>query len=412
MTTSIFLFGQSKDSLSTNFLKDKLIAVKDISPSNTDFTDLKFLEEELKGVEIIMLGEQGHGDGSSFLAKTRLIKYLHEKQGFNVLVFESGMADAFRVWSQLKSGADSLAVFDLGIFPVWTQMNEVVPLMEYIIDQSKTSNPLILAGFDMQPTGSRIRAKERSGELIQYLKSVVAGFDINNYPKFSGMVSDFAGTMRNKPGQEDRDKLLDEMRTIQVLVRKNDMTIKGQVMSRYLMNLYKTFQLFWDADLANPSNTPHVFNIRDREMAKNMTYLREKVYSSEKMIVWGANTHIGYGRGLLEGDAPDKGMIPMGAYLKTDYQKKVYTLSFTSAMGKTGSLRGETYDLPEGKPGSLEAYLGQLGVEYGFLSFRNNPFGNMKFETRIYGHSEMLAKWPKMTDGVFFIKEMKGSTKR
>ncbi len=38
---------------------------------------------------MVLLGEQHHGDGATFQAKTRLVKYLHEQKGFNVLVWES-----------------------------------------------------------------------------------------------------------------------------------------------------------------------------------------------------------------------------------------------------------------------------------------------------------------------------------
>lgn len=38
---------------------------------------------------VVMLGEQSHGDATAFQVKSNLVKYLHEKKGFNVLAFES-----------------------------------------------------------------------------------------------------------------------------------------------------------------------------------------------------------------------------------------------------------------------------------------------------------------------------------
>jgi len=67
--------------------------IRSLDPSDGDFSDLEPLRAALKGARVVMLGEQSHGDGTTFLAKTRLIRFLHEQMGFNVLAFESGLYD-------------------------------------------------------------------------------------------------------------------------------------------------------------------------------------------------------------------------------------------------------------------------------------------------------------------------------
>ncbi len=411
------LMTMGQDTLLTrDFLAEQVVPISSVSPSETATDDLGFLKQELEGVSVVMLGEQSHGDGASFLAKTRLIKYLHEEMDFDVLVFESGLMDCNRVWNAIKAGADSLGVFDLGLFPVWTQSKQVAPLMQYVLDQAKSTDPLILAGFDIQPTGSAMPMARRLGELKDFLKAHITAFNEEDYPTFFGLMANPQMAMRQKPDTGQKALFAEEVRKMEQAILASASGAEAHIVARAVRNLKQTFDLFWHADLRKPGNTPHVFNLRDKGMAENMTLLREHIYPGKKMIVWGANTHLGYGRGFLGGfdgrDAADPGMVPMGQYLKIDLRDELYTISFTSYEGKVGSMRGDVFDIPPAAEGTLEEILSHLPVDQGFLSLKTPVFNDARFATRMYGHSEMTGRWSKMTDAVFYIKNMTESTKR
>lgn len=411
------LIVMAQDTLLTQqFLEEHIRPIRSIDVAYENTEDLDFLKSELAGVSIVMLGEQSHGDGAAFLAKTRLIKYLHEALDFDVLVFESGLVDGYRVWKAIESGGDSLGVFDLGIFPVWTQSQQVEPLMRYVLDAAKTEDPLILAGFDIQPTGTAIPMDQRFTELKAFLSSHIAGFREEDYPAFFQLVSNPGMAMRQKPDADRKRSFAEEIKKLEQAILNAGAGKKAQVMARSIRNLKQTFDLFWHADLRKPGNTPHVFNIRDKGMAENMVLLKEQLYPGKKMIVWGANTHLGYGRGFLGGfggqEAADPGMVPMGQYLKIDYRDELYTISFTSFEGKVGSMRGDVFDIPAAAEGTLEEKLSRLPIAQGFLSLRNPALIDEKFASRMYGHREMTGRWSKMTDAVFYIKTMTESTKR
>ena len=77
---------ESDHEAKTTWLLDNAIVLDSISPGDQDFSDLEPLKAVLADKRIVLLGERTHGDGAAFLAKTRLIKFLHQEMGFDVLI--------------------------------------------------------------------------------------------------------------------------------------------------------------------------------------------------------------------------------------------------------------------------------------------------------------------------------------
>lgn len=409
LTLCIGSIAQEPSSALNNAVNQNIQSIESIDPKASNFDDLAFLSDELNGVDIVMLGEQSHGDGSTFLAKTRLIKYLHEEQGYDVLVFESGLIDVYRTWKKIQEGADSLSVFNYGIFPIWARSQQVEELFTYILEQADSENPLTIAGFDIQPTGTLMKPEDRVSEITSYLKKTL-NFQEEDYPFFMKSFSNLRNVMQNPLTSEEYQAMKKEYSILQKQILEVDDSREGMIFSRYIDNYFKTITLYSKADLRKPPNTPHVFNIRDREMARNFELIINDLYPGNKFIVWGANSHLGYGRGLLE-DFQDRkpsapAMIPFGQYLKIDYQSSLYTISFTSYEGKIGLFNGTERELPSGHEESLENLLATKENPYLFLSLKDNDFRTLSFPARIYGHAEMNGTWANMTDGIFFIRTM------
>jgi hypothetical protein len=75
-----FLFWNISDKTFFSLQDEKeivadVIPIQSISPHDTNYTDLLFLEKILEGKRIVLLGEPTHLDGSVFSAKTRIIFY-------------------------------------------------------------------------------------------------------------------------------------------------------------------------------------------------------------------------------------------------------------------------------------------------------------------------------------------------
>lgn len=113
-----------------------------------EYNDLKFLKSVLADKQIVSLGEASHGASEYNSMKVRLVQFLHEELGFNVIAFESNLSDTATAYSQVQQTTPEQLMKN-SIFGVW-QVKENLPLFEYIAAQSKTDHPLILTGFDAQ----------------------------------------------------------------------------------------------------------------------------------------------------------------------------------------------------------------------------------------------------------------------
>ena len=175
----------------TEELKHCVRTINSINPTDTSFDDLSFLKERLKNADIVMLGEQNHFDGATFLAKARLIKYLHQELGFDVLVYEAGLYDMDRVWQDIRNKSSrSVSDFSKALYPFWYDNRENEDLLCFILKNAGTKHELELAGLDVQFSGM-IEKQEREAALSRYLASRIPN-DSLCFPSFFALKKDYA----------------------------------------------------------------------------------------------------------------------------------------------------------------------------------------------------------------------------
>lgn len=122
-----------------------------------DFSDLAPLASMIGSARIVALGEESHGDGTAFRTKARLVRYLHEKHGFNVLAFETTMIDCEHAESEASRGAISFQrLVDICVPEPWGRTKQLHPLLAYMESQRGGAHPIRLAGFDIVPQGMTV----------------------------------------------------------------------------------------------------------------------------------------------------------------------------------------------------------------------------------------------------------------
>ena len=268
-------------------LEPILKTIKTIDPKDEDFSDLQFLKKiiERDSVQIIMLGEQTHGDGSTFLAKTRLIKFLYKEAGFDVLAFESGLFDCTYAWDRIKQNRKYYDEIRRAVFPMWVGTKECEELLDYLQSTLTTSRPLELSGFDSRITGD---GYNNCSVFCEQMKNLVPDLLTINEDSLFEKLACLDEEIKNSEDITYNLSLLDKV------CNKFDSLAKINNNYEYWRNVvygvrttYKRFTSYGlDGAIINSE-----FNGRDIQMGNNLVWLSKNKYKKRKIIVWAASFH-------------------------------------------------------------------------------------------------------------------------
>lgn len=418
------------------WLAQNAARIESVDLSASDLSDLEPLRRALSGVRVVMLGEQTHGDGTTFLAKTRLIRFLHERMGFNVLAFESGLYDCAKAWEFLVKGEEPRAALSRGIFAIWSKSREVQPLFDYIGDEAKSARPLELAGVDSQTTGS---AAEQflAADLAAYLSGIdpklAEGEEWDRVARVIGALNQSGWELREVPvpPAEEQAAFARTIERWQALIAERDPSPamrpwSGSFWRQLLASLRAFAEQEWRTDYTTNStrvnNTPvEVFTMRDVQMGKNLIWLANERYPKEKIIVWAATGHIARALPSIRTSDPKytrlySGWTPMGEIARKTLGHQLYALGVLSYEGEAARFGAKTATIVQSSRDSLEDLFARASFDIALLDFRHLPAGGIWLRTplpaKLLGHIEMQADWTAVVDGVLFLRKMDRSHKK
>ncbi|MGE0479877.1 MAG: erythromycin esterase family protein [Phycisphaerae bacterium] len=411
------------------FLREHAVPIRTIDPDDDDFADLMPLKDAIGTARVVALGEQSHGDGATFLAKDRLIRFLHREMGFDVLAWESGLFDCWRVNEALRSGRDAEDAGQVGVFTIFSNSGHVVPVFEYAQRSLRTARPLEIAGFDVQfsgqATGEALGAHVR--DFFARVDPVLAGdrAAVGHADPLDWLLAQLraespGGSVEEVQAARDAVALLiaalDERRAeFERTYSRREIALTRRALANLLA--------FDEMRRQRPTGArdPSATNLRDRAMADNVAWLANEFYPDRKIIVWAASFHLMRNAAaidVLDGRLSYESTVPMGdgvhAALKDDY----YSVMFVAAEGRAGAWHFGPRELAAAPDDSLEDLFRRTGNAFAFLDCkraRHAPGGawlrDPGLVARPLGYTPMRCDWTEVFDAVVFTRTMFPSTK-
>ncbi len=442
--SSIPAFADPLDS----WLASNAIPLRTLAVTDEDFSDLEPLMTAIGNARVVMLGEPSHGAGSAFAAKARLIRFLYQRMGFDVLAWESGLFDVRLAQAALADASlDPSKAGQAGILHIWSRAAEVRPVFEYARTTLRSSRPLEMAGFDINASAPKTHEK-----LVTDVRAFFAAVREPALRDSGGKLADELITAFQrvqardvpKPVQGDLDNLhraADQLDALLVQRRIDFAQVHAprdvELMQHLIANLKLAGTNSWHrscceapaGDAAIQLQTAE-WNRRDVQMATNLRWLLEKRYPGRKAVVWAHNAHLM--RAYFAADwngvhvKPQRdGMTPLGALVAQWLKDDVYNIALTTYEGEeawaNGQKRGPISPAPAG---SLEARLHALGKPHLFINLRaargvrSHPL-RTPTTLRISGYGQPTGKYgnesvadiTQVFDGVLFIDRMAPATR-
>lgn len=305
--------------------------------------DFSPIGRSINGAQVIQIGEATHGGAEFYTTKTELVKYLHEKEGFNVLVLESGAIETTLAMADRNARQPNQLMNDtvFGNF----RWKESLPLFEFI----KSKPKLRVVGIDCQFSSDAVvdlvvkAVKPHDAKLAEDINQHIGDgykyFSQSNEPeKFNKARDAFVAWLDDAKGR--LDAIADRSPELKVIVE-----------------CWPGLRRFWSASALQVRNGQQ-FAMRDEVMAKNLI----RMVGNEKAILWAHNGHIGKGLGYtITGD-----------HLRRHYQSKTYALGIFAQKGEWyAHWDRKTYPYATPKDG-LESQFGANGSIW-FLDLKSNP---------------------------------------
>ena len=422
LVISIFIVSACFTQVDTSTLL-KIENCNDLTLRDERTYDFSFLKNALADKQYVFLGERDHGDGETLLAKVKMIKYLHENLGFDVLISEDGIYETYKASNIIIERRDS----SVGVLSClkYLDCNTIgkhdIYLGKYI-DSCLDKKTLIISGLDIFDN------ETFENDFADKLKSLLykLHYDFDNkdnsfyYQNFFSS-NTFKTAKDEKKFYKNRTKNFVQSSGDSLISFINKAMIRDSNLVDSLTCTYfirfiesrKAVDKDLSISLVNENDSVKFFNYRDTVMSENLKFLLNGPFKNKKVIISTATAHMTRNIEDYYVNKKFNEYKNMIVHLDSEILKKSYSLAFLTYKGRSGVPGAIVFNYEKpllSRPiTSLEYFLSRK-YDYCYLDCNKNKeykcFLEAKSITPILDYSYKL-KWFSMYDGIFFIKHMK-----
>lgn len=364
------------------------------------------IDSMLIGKTVVFLGGGLHHMKEGDL-RVDLIKYLHQKHGFNLVLHEAPFLAEINISNSLKNAKGyQINLYDTISKYLDERIDEYeYSLFEYVYQNKQMKEEIELLGLDIHSSYRYARLS-----LIDFINMHLKEALINEY--FKNHFYYLTQTYTREPEKKNFFQFFEN------LLNNNEAFLNDSVwnLSRQAFILikakdYYTEQFFLQRNNKLLHKDPSTYyRYRDSIMALNFAYFR-KLFPDRKVIVLTSTYHVTRGKNNYEDLSKvtfGKGVKTMGQHI-VEQGEKVLSLITIVNRGEVDPDRfklvtGKHYT-PRRKRKSLEYSLNKKNVEYAFIDFHKMAAeGDSVFTMYPFYIQPIKANWSKYYDGAFFIK--------
>ena len=351
--------------LRVTWLREHVVPLRTVDPSEDDFSDLDPLRHALAGVRILGLGEATHGTREFFQMKHRLLVWLVREMGFRTLAIEASQAASEAINDYVMGrNADGAAALAAQGFWMW-DTEEVRTMLDWL----RAHNAVVPEVQRVRFVGVDFQYRHASeAAVLAYLRAAAP-------QRVAATEALFRRTPEWFPVFLSQDSLAMEGTWRQIAATRAEyLELLG-----FLTLHQRRLQVGAEREFAEVLRHARLLAQyadwfgedgpgRDYFMAENLARVLEADSSGAGVVVWAHNYHI---------SAPeDRGTL--GEHLRRAYGDRYYALGFSFGEGSFQAYDAAArphptlreFTLDPATAGTIDGHLAQVGPERFFLDLR------------------------------------------